>query len=303
MIDHVFNEQSTTCWICRSDKIRSFEAQAFDAPPKVTVNIKECKSCHFAWQYPRGRSIGESADWFENAYLDKSYTNCDYFDTEKKREIAQLEADHVASLSTEKHVLLDIGAGSGIFAEVMAERGWHVTAVDPAMHEERFENHTTVKAIKGTLDDIPEGQLFDVITLWDVIEHVESPLELIKSSMKYLKKGGWLVIETGNYKSGVRVEGKKRHWIYQLDHRWYFSPESMNILLEECGFKHIEILAKSLRPTWKGNVSYVWPSKVHLLKSMIKKPFSFPGYIRKLHKAMKWEYGGIGIFTISAKNV
>jgi len=299
-----FNENSTKCLICGSDSLHFFNATAFDSASTAPVSIRECKNCYFAWQFPRGRTSEQSADWYKKAYADHNHANSDYFDEERKREISQLEVDYIASLPIENRSLLDIGAGAGIFAALAAENGWNVTAVDPAISGSRFEDNAAVRAIKGTLDDIPNGQLFDLITLWDVIEHVETPLELIKSTRNYLKKGGWLVIETGNYKSADRVMEGKEHWMYQFDHRWYFSPDSMQYLLTECGFESIKIYDKVLRPGWIGSVGYPGPSRVHLLKSILRNPLHFPLFLSKHHllkKAKKWNHGGIGIFTIAAR--
>jgi 2-polyprenyl-3-methyl-5-hydroxy-6-metoxy-1,4-benzoquinol methylase len=299
-----FNEDSINCLICGSGSIHSFKAQAFDDAATFRVNIKECKSCYFAWQFPRGRTVEDSVGWFREAYIDKDHAGSDYFDANRKREISHLEAEFIASLPTENKTLLDIGAGAGIFAEVAAENGWNVTAVDPAINEKKFEDCTAINAITGTLDDIPKGQLFDVITLWDVIEHVDAPLELIKSAKEYLKKGGWLVIETGNYKSADRVIGGINHWMYQLDHRWYFSPDSMEYLLKECGFESITLSDKVLRPGWVGSVSYAGHTRAHLLKSVIKKPFHFPIHLamhNSLKEAKNWKHGGIGIFALAAR--
>lgn len=299
------NEKSENCPICSDYVIKLFNANARDAPSNK-VSIRECKSCQFAWQFPRGRTSLESADWFEKAYKDKNHAKSDYFDEESKRQISELEMGFVASLEPEGRRLLDIGAGAGIFAEVAAEKGWNVTAVDPAINEARFSESDTIKAIKGSIEDIPNTELFDVITLWDVIEHADKPIGLIKTAKEYLKIGGWLIIETGNYKSVDRIMGGENHWIYQLDHRWYFSPSSMEKLLSAHGFENIRLSDTVLRPGWSGFVSYRGPSKVRLLKSFVRYPFGIFKQISQhlmLLKARSWRQPGIGIFAIAARKI
>lgn len=299
------NEDSVSCPICSHNKVKSFNAHASDARSSY-VKIRECKNCQFAWQYPRGRTSLESADWFEKAYADKNYARSDYFDEKRKREISQLEMGFVASLQPKGRMLLDIGAGAGIFAEVAAENGWSVTAVDPAINEDRFNESESIKVIKGSIEDILETDLFDVITLWDVIEHADKPVELIKNAKKYLRKNGWIIIETGNYKSADRIMKGESHWIYQLDHRWYFSPSSMEKLLSDCGFENITLSNTVLRPGWNGSVSYSGPSSVQLLKSILRNPFNLFKQISRylmLLKAKRWAHSGIGIFAIAARKV
>lgn len=299
-----FEPQGKKCLICGADRLRKFKTQAFDAASPAFVNIVECKNCMFAWQYPLGRNEQQSVQFFEAAYADEGQKPSKYFNPNYKREIAQLEYEFLSGLPVKNRVLLDIGAGSGIFAEVAAEHDWNVTAVDPALDIERIRNNPMIKAVKGTTEQLLNGEVFDVVTMWDVIEHTTNPLEHISTAKQYLKEGGWLVIETGNYKSAYRVSGGTSQWMYQLEHRWYFSPESIKYLLKETGFSEFVFSDKVLRPGWNGSVDYAGPSRVRLLKSIVKDPFHLPMHLSKyfhLTEAKGWERSGIGIFTIAAR--
>jgi len=296
--------QSKNCLICDSNRIHNFEAKAFDSETSDIVNIVECRDCSFAWQYPLGRTEEHSVQYFEAAYTDKGNMTINYFNEDRKREIAKLEFDFVATLPVTNKKILDIGAGAGIFAEVAAKNNWAVTAVDPAIDLDRLNNNLNIKAIKGTTEQIPNGKLFDVVTLWDVIEHVTDPIKLIYDAKRHLKVGGWLILETGNYKSTDRVNGGKSHWIYQLDHRWYFSPTSLEKLLIDAELSSFIYSDKVLRPGWNGNSDYVRPSIVHLLKSAIKNPMQLPVQLSKyfyLIQAKDWKMPGIEIFTVAAR--
>ena len=207
-------------------------------------------------------------------------------------------------LPVKEKKLLDIGAGAGIFAELAAKNNWFVTAVDNAIDIDRFKNNHMVRAIKGKVEQLTKGELFDIVTLWDVIEHSTNPVELIHCAKQYIKNGGWIVIESGNYKSADRLAGGISHWIYQLDHRWYFSPESIELLLKSSGFSGFKFSDKVLRPDWNGSVNYKGPSSLHVLKSIIKDPLHLTRNLSQyyhLTKAKKWDYSSMGIFTIAAR--
>ncbi len=297
-----FEPSDKNCVICGSKQLFQFKANAFDA--QTHVNIIECTSCNFAWQFPLGRTPQESVQFFEDAYKDKGKSQSEYFNPQKKYEIAKSEFEFLNELTTEGKNLLDIGAGAGIFAEVAADNGWNVVAIDPAIDIERLKNKSMIQAIKGSIDQIPENELFDVITLWDVIEHVSNPTEIILTASRYLKEGGWLVIETGNYKSADRVECGKNHWMYQLDHRWYFSPDSMKTILSSVGFSEFICSNKVHRPNWKDSAHYAGPSRGKLLKKFLLDPLHIFIHIKiyfNLLKAKKWSRSGIGIFTIAAR--
>jgi SAM-dependent methyltransferase len=300
-----FNSDSKNCLICGADDLSRFNARAFDVGDASLVNIVECRNCNFAWQFPLSRNEQESVMVFEAAYRENQNGN-DYFDPDFKRKIARLEMSFVNKLQTKSGSILDIGAGSGMFAEVAAENGWKVTAVDPAIDPCRYSGHSGIRAIKGALDEVPEGEKFDVVTLWDVIEHVTDPVSIVCSARERLKKNGWIVIETGNYKSVDRVSDGINSWIYQLDHRWYFNPEAMEKILIDNGFSDLVFSDKVLRPNWSGNINYAGPSLAYCLKSIVRNPLALPLHISKyisLIGAKKWRMPGIGIFAVAARMI
>ena len=75
-----------------------------------------------------------------------------------------------------------------------------MTVVDPALQvDEDILHDTKIKFIKGTLENINDGHDFQIITMWDAIEHVEDPLALVLQAKELLSESGVLVLETGNY--------------------------------------------------------------------------------------------------------
>lgn len=298
------DSQSSRCVICASPRLRRFVAHASDTTEPALVSISECKDCCFAWQYPLGRTAQESVEHFDENYRSQGKRLSNYFNPQVKRNIASHEFDFVAQLPIEGRRLLDLGAGAGIFAEVAAEHGWSVTALDPALDQAHLAGNKAVKAIRGTMEALSDEERFDVVTLWDVIEHMTSPVTTIADASARIKQGGWIVIETGNYRSADRVEGGDRHWMYQVDHRWYFSPESMTSILKQLGFSDFVYSQKTLRPGWNGRADYPGPSYVRLLKSVVKNPLKAPRHaamFRNLRRAADWPMAGIGIFTLAAR--
>ncbi len=299
-----FNPQSDRCLICGSTRLLKYKAHAFDTAPPSFVDIVECDECSFAWQFPVQRSPAQSVQFFEAAYADKGRTQPFYFNPDWKREIAQLQFEFLYSLPGNTHTLLEIGAGAGFFAELAAANGCYVTAVDPALAKKEMKDDPLLTKIKGSLEQIPVGELFDCIALWDVIEHAENPLQLISKARQHLKTGGWMIIETGNFKSGDRLLGGLSHWIYQLEHRWYFSPESVQQILSETGFTEFVLCDTVLRPSWNGNADHSDSSWNHLLQSLSKDqqnnsaPLPCPP---SLPKGKRWDKSGLNIFTIAAR--
>jgi SAM-dependent methyltransferase len=293
-----------SCPMCESPELRLFDAVASDVEGYSSVHIVECGRCHFAWQYPLGRTMTETVEHFDRNYRAEGKRLSEYFDPERKTDIARFEVDFLSQLALPGKRLLDIGAGAGIFAKVAAERGFSVTALDPALELERISGLPNLQGVRGTMSDLPPDELFDVITMWDVIEHLVTPLAIIDEAKKRLRTGGWLVLETGNYKSADRVQDGARHWMYQLDHRWYFSPESMEKILLDRGFSEVVHADRVLRPGWGGEAHFRGPSRMHFVRELLAHPtraFTAFSTFSAMKRASGWPRAGVGIFTLAAR--
>jgi 2-polyprenyl-3-methyl-5-hydroxy-6-metoxy-1,4-benzoquinol methylase len=138
--------------------------------------------------------------------------------------------------------LLDVGCATGVFAAVAAASGWTVTGVEAsnwaiARARRRCPGATFVE---GMLEDVSlPSAAFDVVTLWDVLEHVRSPAETLSRARQWLAPGGWLFLNLPNAGDIVsRTLGKR--WVLLLrEHLWYFDPNTMGALLGKCGFELI----------------------------------------------------------------
>jgi SAM-dependent methyltransferase len=216
--------------------------------------------------------------------------------------MAQLELSYVDSLAPNRGDLLDIGCGAGEFVAAAAASGWRATGIDPALP-------TTLKAcparlIRGSFAELGDER-FDVVTLWDVIEHFDNPRSLLSAARDHLRPGGLLVVETGNYQSVGRIEAGREWWGYQHDHRWYFAPPTLFRLLAAAGFAEPKLHNHVLRPWWKGKARYDGPSALSHLKAAIRAPHQAGDALKRyrgLSRAAGWtDWAGLEIVTISAK--
>lgn len=298
-----FHPDEPICPICRSQSLVRFNARASDSANGASISVVECNDCTFAWQFPLGRSVDQSARYFAEAYQNGAAERGTYFDAEIKSQIAKLEIDFVSSLPIEGKRMLDVGAGSGLFARAADSAGWQVTAVDPAIDPQCLTD-TNVRVIRGNLDELNDDETFDVITLWDVIEHLDDPMLAINAITRRLKRGGWLVIETGNYKSVDRVLGASEHWIYQLDHRWYFAPDSVQHVLTQVHLSEFTFADRALRPGWQGRSISGGPTTLRLIRDVMRRPLQALAAIRhhvKLQRASEWQLSGLPIFCVAAR--
>ncbi len=134
--------------------------------------------------------------------------------------------------------LLDIGAYIGVFVQVAAQRGWDAWGVEPSDWAAAEAQRHGLNVIAGT-QYAPElaGRQFDVITMWDVIEHVTDPKSEIRHARELLRPGGVLVLHTMDIDSLLaRLMGTRWPWLMDM-HLHYFSQKTMRAMLEDVGFR------------------------------------------------------------------
>lgn len=134
--------------------------------------------------------------------------------------------------------LLDVGCYTGLFPLIAAERGWDAWGVEPSRWASDIASTRLPGHIHhGMLDTAPFAPVsFDVITSWDVIEHVTDPKGEIERMARLLKPGGWLFLSTMHSTAPiVRLLGARWPW-YMAMHLFYFTPQTLGRLLEQAGF-------------------------------------------------------------------
>lgn len=128
--------------------------------------------------------------------------------------------------------LLDVGAGTGDFLKVAKDAGWEVNGVEPNQKASKLASEKQIY-LKSTLREF-EGEQFDVVTLWHVLEHIPNLEETIGQLSNLVKPKGSLVIAVPNFKSfDAKYYG--RFWAaYDVPrHLWHFSKYSIKHLFAE----------------------------------------------------------------------
>ena len=134
--------------------------------------------------------------------------------------------------------LLDVGCYTGVFVEIAGKHGWDAWGVEPSLWAVEQAQASGLRVLQGTLDTaaLPEPG-FDVITLWDVIEHVADPRNTLEQAHRLLTPGGLVVIHTIDIDSAfARLMGHRWPWLMEM-HLFYFSRRTMRAMLESCGFE------------------------------------------------------------------
>jgi SAM-dependent methyltransferase len=122
----------------------------------------------------------------------------------------------------------------------MHQRGWTVTGLDiSALAVNQVRSGLGLPVLLGSLPH-PElaRESFDVITMWQSLEHVHDPQEMLRQSNELLVAGGKLLISVPN------IDSLPFRWFgpawYGLDlprHLTHFSPVTLPVMMERAGFR------------------------------------------------------------------
>jgi 2-polyprenyl-3-methyl-5-hydroxy-6-metoxy-1,4-benzoquinol methylase len=136
--------------------------------------------------------------------------------------------------------LLDVGCYTGVFVEIASNHGWDAWGIEPSRWAVDEAHGQGLHVVQGTLEtaNLPEAH-FDVVTMWDVIEHLTDPMRALQQVHRLLKPGGVAVLHTIDIDSlFARLMGARWPWLMEM-HLYYFSRRTLRAMLERCGFRVI----------------------------------------------------------------
>lgn len=225
------------CRLCRSN---SFHLLFL----KEGYEVVKCSNCNLVFLNfaPTEKFI---TDYYAEDFFNDSGTKHGFSNYKK-------EADNIKKTFRERTVLLkkyknsgtllDIGCAMGTFMEMAAE-SWDVYGIEISSYASKIAKEKKLKVFNGRLQNAPYiNSKFDIVTLWDTIEHLNDPLETVQFIGKMLKPGGIIALTTPDVGSAVaRISGKYWHLYNIPQHLSYFSKNTIGDLLNKGGFKVKEI--------------------------------------------------------------
>ena len=182
----------------------------------------------------------------------------------------------------ERHVrvgdLLDIGSGDGRFVHHMANHGWEATGIDFSAAAQVFarRNGSGGRFLHGSLDDhdFASGSL-DLVTLWQVLEHIGEPRPLLRRCHEMLRPGGLLVASVPNIDGlSSRLTGDRWWGLDVPRHLLHYAPRTLRRGLEQAGFRvmHINHLSLQYDPYALLHSSLDWVfTRRHFLSDFAKR--------------------------------
>lgn len=198
--------------------------------------LVKCQRCGFIRAQDKYFNI-EPAKFYGQSYFSSGYG--DY--TKEQASLEKNFQDRINRIRKfkDKGKLLEIGCAHGYFLRI-AQKYFQCYGIDlnPKVTEVTKRN-TKAKIYTGDFlaKKIPKNY-FDIVCMFDTLEHLKYPDKYLKKIRKVLKSNGLIVIETGDIGSLIaRIQGKSWRLIMLPDHLQYFSNSTLIQLLTNSGFE------------------------------------------------------------------
>jgi SAM-dependent methyltransferase len=222
------------------------------------LKLRRCRKCSCLWADDARQDEATlvaayervSDSYFEPADNDPRYQR--FYEW-----LEQLMKQHVSG-----RTILDVGCGDGTFLSALSN-DWCKRGVEPSVSGARLARQRNLDVQCGTLDTSANPYEVDLISALDVIEHVVDPNQFVKSLKRNLRKGGAVLLLTGDADAyPARLAGPQWSYLRWCGHISVFSQAGLRRLLESHGF---EVIASQRceHPSSPGAVAW-W--RVHLLE-------------------------------------
>ena len=234
-----------SCLLCGYDKATVIKNRVRDSEEHKIV---KCEKCGHVQISPLP-SLEEDKEFYDNdmqsknvnGMLDiKSIEKKSKYDTERRKQLILENVDKCSNI-------LEIGCGHGFLVNELKIAGFIVDGIE--ISDSRRE--IAMEICQGNIfninlmrDNIPSHmrQKYDVILLFQVLEHMINPKKFLKNIKKLLRSDGKIIIEVPNLMDHLLdLCSQYNEFFWQRAHLSYFSPLILNNLFKELEFKNINI--------------------------------------------------------------
>jgi 2-polyprenyl-3-methyl-5-hydroxy-6-metoxy-1,4-benzoquinol methylase len=182
--------------------------------------------------------------------------------------------------------ILDIGCSVGFFLERARAEGWTTFGVEISNDTAKLARGRGLDVFTGTLEQARfRPGSFDVVTMWDVLEHLEDPVATITIAADVLKEEGLLALSTPNVAGFFpRLSYRAARWTGRWphpeppSHLFQFSKATVSRLLRQSGLTPIQILDRRIPLSYTfGDRSLLLREPKRLAYAAVFAPVAFVG--------------------------
>lgn len=262
------------------ERVRCNLCGADNTAPVMEIDdfhIVRCRQCGLVYVNPR---YGEDAlhEIYTESYYDHDgitnglefYGYDDYLRDEENIKITFAKRLKTIERYAAKGRLLDVGCATGFFLDLARGQGWEVVGTEVSDFAARYARERFGLDVRvGTLRDLGlPSEAFDVVTTWDVIEHVLDPMAELQEMRRILRDDGILSIITPNAGSLMaRLLGRRWEEFRRVrEHVYFFSGSTLTQMLQKAGFEVLRAESADkvfyLGPAVKRLKYYTWDGAI-----------------------------------------
>ncbi|MBN1586575.1 MAG: methyltransferase domain-containing protein [Candidatus Omnitrophica bacterium] len=235
------------CALCGADKTTAVWVEN-------GLTVVRCKQCGLMYTNPRDVSEA-TGDFFEQTLSGPEALDADeamMWDASRRARYDEMLKRLAGFRGPGRH--LDVGCGLGYFCQAAEENGWESYGVDPSRRScvEAAKGLGMGRVFVGTLEDLPgDAGPFDLISFWDVLEHLRDPANTLKQAHALLAPGGVLFAEVPNTSFHLvynRIRrflerGKGLMYLMPQGHLYHYTRATLKGMLQNAGFERVDFFA------------------------------------------------------------
>lgn len=230
-----------TCIICTSHKSKIIAQKSRDDNSQVV----KCVSCSHVQLFPLPSHSGDKAFYDKDLQAKNVFKKINIHDLKKRSiEDTKRRVNTITEEFGKSNSILDVGSGYGFFLKALSNLGFKITGLE--VSNIRREISKTVANVplqsKAITGPNRTKNRYSVITLFHVLEHIQSPIKLCVDLKSYLKEDGVLIVEIPNTNHYIlKISKPYKYFYWQRAHISYFTPETVLKVLKNAGYGKIKI--------------------------------------------------------------
>lgn len=219
------------------DRISSFSFASRKLPEFMCHQLMQCETCDLVYaNEPPDQSV-----------LAQAYHAASFDSAQEAEDAATAYENALKPLLSKlncKERALEIGAGTGVFLEILKKNGFQTThGVEPSTAAIEAAPEHRKSWIKESIfkESDFEPSSYDLICCFMTLEHVRDPNEIVSAAMRLLKPGGAIALVTHNYRGHLNRILGRRSPIIDIEHMQLFSVKSIKQLLQRNDYRSIGV--------------------------------------------------------------
>ena len=270
--------------MCEAGEVRVLYPEARDYITKDVFGVLGCSRCRISWTQPVPANL--------EPYYPRSYRRYNAIIIAILKFLYRRRVARWNGLFSKPGTALELGCGDGFMLNALRSFGWAVSGTERTEEMAQFaREHFGLTVFVESTHPIPPGQTFDLVIMFQVLEHLADPMPQLRRAHSLLAPGGRLIIGVPNFASWQAAYGKDG-W-FHLDvprHLFHWSPDSLREAASRCDMKVDSISFASIE-----HDPYGW------VQTILNRQFKNGNRLtRLLMRAEPWRTGDIVTLILAA---